>query len=219
MITVIAYKWVPPVVRGLVRDLRVRWALEEAGIPYDIELIGLDEKDTPDYRSLQPFAQVPAITDGDLKLFESGAIVLHIGEKSEILLPRDPQARERAIVWLFAALNSVENFTAQLLQGDLMAPNEDWWKTFRPWVEGIVKSRLHDLSETLGDRDYFEGSFTIGDLMMATVLRQLHPSGLLKTEPKLADYVARCEARPAFQKALKAQLAEYDRHAPPASFN
>src|ERR1700743_633887 len=102
MITVIAFKWVPPMVRGLVRDLRVRWALEEAGIPYDIELIGLDEKDTPDYRSLQPFAQVPAIKDGDLKLFESGAIVLHIGEKSEILLPRDPKARARAIVWLFA---------------------------------------------------------------------------------------------------------------------
>lgn len=217
MITVTAYKWVPPVVRGLVRDLRVRWALEEAGIPYDIELIGLDEKDTPDYRALQPFAQVPAIRDGDLKIFESGAIVLYIGEKSEALLPRDPKARERAIVWLFAALNSVENFTAQLLQGDLMAPKEDWWKAFRPWVEGIVKSRLRDLSETLGERDYFEGTFTIGDLMMSTVLRQLHPSGLLKTEPTLAAYVARCEERPAFQKALKAQLAEYERHAPPAS--
>lgn len=215
MITVTAYKWVPPIVRGLVRDLRVRWALEEAGIPYNVELIGLDEKNTTDYRTLQPFAQVPAIRDGDLKLFESGAIVLHIGEMSEILLPRDAHARERAIVWLFAALNSVENFTAQLLQGDLMAPNEDWWKTFRPWVEGIVKSRLCDLAATLGDRDYLEGIFTVGDLMMSNVLRQLHPSGLLKTEPTIAAYVARCEARPAFQKVLNDQLAEYDNHQPP----
>lgn len=219
MITVTAYKWVPPVVRGLVRDLRVRWALEEAGIPYRVELIGLDEKDTPQYRALQPFSQVPVLKDGDLTLFESGAIVLHIGARSDVLLPRDPQARERAIVWLFAALNSVENFTAQLLQGDLMAPNEDWWKSSRPWVEQIVKRRLHEVAEALGERDYLEGVFTIGDLMMATVFRQLHQSELLKTEPKIAAYVARCEARPAFQKSLKAQLADYEGRSPPASMS
>jgi glutathione S-transferase len=215
MITVTAFKWVPPMVRGLVRDLRVRWALEEAGIPYTVELVGLENKQNPAYRALQPFGQVPAIKDGDLKLFESGAIVLYIAERSEVLLPPDAEQRERAIAWLFAALNSIEIFTAQLLQGDLMAANEDWWKQGRPWFEQMVKIRLNDLANVLGDREYLEGTFTVGDLMMATVLRQLHQSGLLNTEPRIAAYVARCEARSAFQRSLKAQLAEYEKHQPP----
>lgn len=215
MITVSAFKWVPPFAQGLVRDIRVRWALEEAGLPYEIKLIGPEDQRSADYLADQPFGQVPVLHDGDLSLFESGSIVLHIAEKSEALMPRDEAGRARARTWLFAALNSLEIFVGQLAAIDLFAPNEAWAKERRPAVEEMVKKRLADLERALGDRDYFDERFTVGDLMMTTVLRNLRQTSLVAEYPRLAAYQARCEARPAFQRSLQAQMATFAAHAPP----
>lgn len=214
-ITVSAYSWVPPFARGLVRDLRVRWALEEAGRPYAIQLIALDERDAPAYRALQPFGQVPAYREGDLTLFESGAIVLHIAEASEVLLPADPAARARAVTWLICALNTMEPEIQNLAAVDLFHAGEDWAKARRPAVEELVKKRLSELAGRLGDNAYLDGDrFTAGDLLMATVLRNLRHTDLVTGEPVLADYLKRCEARPAFRKALAAQMADFVETAP-----
>ena len=211
MITISAYKWVPPFAQGQVRDLRARWACEEAGIPYKSKLIGFEDQSTPQYRAWQPFGQVPAMEDDGIVMFESGAIVLHIGEKSEALLPRDAQGRARAITWLFCALNTIEVVIGQY--GDLyFHQKEAWVKEREPQLVQAVQKRLKELAAALGGKDYLEGRFTIGDLMMSTVFRILddHPQ-FLNAEPTLAAYKKRCEARPAFQRALAAQLNDFEK--------
>jgi len=210
MITVAVFKWVPPVARGLVRDLRVRWALEEAGLAYRSQPIGHDEKNAAAYKQWQPFGQVPAYEEDGLRLFESGAIVLHIAERSEALLPPDPAARARAVSWVFAALNTVESAVQPLVEIDLFHGGAAWAKERRPEVAKRVERRLAELAVALGERDYLEGRFTAGDLMMASVLRLLRHTELVAGEPKLAAYQARCEARPAFQRALAAQMADFE---------
>jgi glutathione S-transferase len=211
MITVYSYRWVPDFARGLVRDLRVRWALEEAGLEYQEWLIGLgDDQNSPAYRACQPYGQVPVYEEGGLVLFESGAIVLHIGQKSERLLPADPNARARATCWLFSALNTIEPPIQDLAAIDLFYAEETWAQARRPQAEGQVKKRLAELAQALGDKDYLEGEFTLGDLMMATVLRNLRHTDIVAGEPRLQAYLDRCEARPAFQRALRDQLASFE---------
>src|SRR5262249_11343080 len=210
MITVSAFRSVPPVARGQVRDLRVRWALEEAGLPYRTRLLEQGEGDTAEYRALQPFGQVPIVVDGDFTLFESGAIVLHIGEQSEALLPKEPKARARAIQWLIAALNSIEPSVMNLALIDLFYADQERAKLRRPDAEAFVRRRLGSLSKTLGDKPYLDGDrFTAGDLMMSTVLRILRHTDIVTSEPRLAAYVERCTARPAFRRALDAQLGDF----------
>ncbi|WP_312160982.1 glutathione S-transferase family protein [Phenylobacterium sp.] len=210
MIEVSAFKWVPPFARGLVRDLRVRWALEEAGLPYRARLIDFDDRETAAYRALQPFGQVPAYREGDLAMFESGAIVLHVAARSRALSPADPAAQARAATWLFAALNSIEPPIQNLAELDLFNADEAWARLRRPGLEAFVRQRLGELAASLGDKDYLEeDGFTAGDLMMVTVLRNLRHTDLMGEFPTLAAYQGRCEARPAFQRALAAQMADF----------
>lgn len=203
-----AFAWVPDFARGQVRDLRVRWALEEAGRPYRTDLLEQGDQATPAYRELQPFGQVPAYRQGEVAIFESGAIVLHIGETSEALLPAEPAARARATAWLLAALNSVETAVQQYGELDVFAAGEEWAKLRRPALETRVRQRLAMLADALGDQDYLEGRFTLGDLMMASVLGIIRGDPLLDEQPRLAAYLARCDARPAYQRALAAHLAD-----------
>jgi glutathione S-transferase len=211
MIKVTGFKSVPPFAQGLVRDLRVRWALEEAGLRYETKLLGDGEKDMPDYRAWQPFGQVPAYEENGLKLFESGAIVLRIAERSENLLPGDPAARARAIEWLFAALNTIEPPILSLAGIDLFYAGQEWARLRRPDAEAAVSKRLGELAAALGDKNCLDGArFTAGDLMMATVLRVLRHTALVAEQPALAAWLARCEARPAFQRALAGQMAGFD---------
>ncbi|HEV2866104.1 MAG TPA: glutathione S-transferase family protein [Allosphingosinicella sp.] len=209
MIRVTAFKWVPPFAKGLVRDLRVRWALEEAGIDYEPVLIPPEGHPTAEYLQWQPFGQVPAYEEDGLRLFESGAIVLHVAEKSESLLPADPAARARAVQWLFAALNSIEPGIQNLAAIDLFYTQEEWAKQRRPGAEEFVQKRLAALAGVLGDKEWLsDDRFTCGDLMMASVLRILRHTDLV-AQAGLADYLARNEARPAFQRALQAQMAAF----------
>jgi len=210
MITITAFRWVPPAVQGLVRDLRVRWALEEAGLPYQARLIGPDVQASANYRERQPFGQVPTFEEDGLVLFESGAILLHIGARSDALLPIDAAGKARAITWLFAALNTMEVVTEQLAGLDLFFADQDWAKLRRPGVEDAVRRRLGELAAWLRDRDYLEGRFTVGDLTMTTVLRALRHTDLLDAEPALTAYRERCESRPAFRKALADHLAPFE---------
>ena len=215
MITIYAYKWVPPQVRGLVRDLRPRWALEEAGIPYTEKLIGLGEDQASDwYRKLQPFGQVPAMEEDGVELFESGAIILYIGGKCEALLPKDELGRLRTTSWIFAALNSIEPPVQELALIHLAYADQEWTKARKPMLEEWVTKRLAQLAKVLDGKDWLEGRFTAGDLMMVTVLRMLHTTDLLDREPAIKAYVARGEARPAFQRALAAQLAGFEKESP-----
>jgi glutathione S-transferase len=208
MITISAFQWVPDFARGQVRDLRVRWALEEAGLPYRTRLLAQGDQDSAEYRALQPFGQVPIFEEDGFVLFESGAIVLHIGERSEQLLPRDPHARALAIQWLVAALNSVEPHVLNVALLGLFYAGEEWAKLRRPSAEQFVQRRLSALSRSLADKPYLDGeSFTAGDLMMSTVLRIL--PDLITGDVRLRAYVGRCTARPAFQRALDAQLADF----------
>ena len=210
MITISAFKWVPEFAYGQVRDLRARWALEEAGIPYETRLLALGDQDKPDYRALQPFGQVPILQDGDFTLFESGAIVLYIGERSETLLPKDPLARAHATQWLIAALNSIEPFLMNVALIDLFYANEEWAKLRRPGAVDFAKRRLGGLSKSLGDKPYLDGDrFTAGDLMMTTVLRVLKHTDIVTGDKHLAAYIDRCTARPAFKRALDAQVGDF----------
>jgi glutathione S-transferase len=208
-ITVSAFRWVPPFARGLVRDLRVRWALEEAGLPYTVTLIGPQDQTSAEYRQWQPFGQVPAYAQDGVEMFESGAIVLHIAEQSEALMPADVAGRARVKTWLIAALNSIEPAVQQLVEIDLFHAEEEWTKQRRPQVEDFVNRRLTALAAWLGERDYLEGRYTAADLLMAAVLRNLRHTDLLARYPTLKAYCERCEARPAFQKALRDQLADF----------
>lgn len=214
-ITVTAFRWVPPFAQGLVRDLRVRWALEECGLPYETNLIGREDQQTPAYRALQPFGQVPAYQEDDLVLFESAAIVHHIAQRSDALLPADPNGRARVLTWMFAAMNTVEPHVQNLTSIDLFFPNEEWAKLRRPGAVDMVKSRLKDLTTSLDGRNYLEGNcFTAADLLMTTVLRILRHTDLVAQYPALEAYRLRCEARPTFQKALADQMAPFAENAP-----
>jgi glutathione S-transferase len=210
VITISAFRWVPEFARGQVRDLRARWALEEAGVPYRTRLLGQGDNDQPEYRALQPFGQVPILEEDGLVLFESGAIVLHIGERSEVLLPKDAAARARATQWLVAALNSIEPFVMNVAIIDLFYANEQWAQLRRPGAVEFVNRRLAALARSLGDKPFLDGGrFTAGDLMMATVLRILADTDIIASHPQLVAYIERCTARPAFQRALNAQLADF----------
>lgn len=214
MITLTTYAWVPDFAAPLMRAFRVRWALEEAGIPYRVRTIALGpEQRAAEHLARQPFGQAPAIEEDGLVLFESGAIALHVAERSERLLPADPVGRARAIGWVFAALNSVEIAIQELASIDFFHADEAWTKERRPQVEAFVRDRLALLETALGDKDYLEGRFTVGDLMMSDVLRIDGGSGLLDPFPALAAYRDRCAARPAFQRAMAAQLAGFARAA------
>lgn len=210
MITVTTFGWVPPFARGLVRDTRVRWALEEAGLPYRTRLIDFRERDSADYRARQPFGQVPVFEEDGLVLFESGAIVLHIGARSETLLPAAAAERARAITWVFSALNSLEPFVQQLAEIDLFHADANWAVQRRPDVEQAVRQRLGELAAWLDDREYLEDRFTAGDLMMTHVLRCLRHTDLVASEPALEAYRLRCEARPAFQRAHADHMAVFE---------
>jgi len=208
MITISAFRWVPPFAKGQVRDLRVRWALEEAGLAYKSRLLEQGDQDKPDYRALQPFGQVPTFEENGFSLFESGAIVLHIGERSETLLPKDPAARARATQWLIAALNSIEPFAMNVALIDAFHANEEWAKLRRPGAVEFFEKRLSGLSKALGDKPHLDGDrFTAGDLLMTTVLR-IKPD-IVAGHQRLVDYVARCAARPAFKRALAAQIGDF----------
>ena len=215
-IEITAFEWVPDFAKGVVRDLRVRWALEEAGLDYRVRLLG--QQRPADYLHEQPFDQVPVFHDGRVHIFESGAIVQYIGEQSEVLLPRDPQDRFRAIQWTYAALNSVEPALLNLLLIDIFFAGEEWARLRRPGAEEFAKLKLKRVSDWLGDKQWLEGDrFTIGDLIMVTVLRFLRHTELVAGFPNLAAYVARGVARPAFQQALADQLAAYEEHEPQAA--
>ena len=216
MIRLTAFRWVPPFAQGLVRDLRVRWALEEASLPYEEMLIGFEDQKTDAYRKLQPFGQVPAIDDDGLVLFESCAIIMHLGERSETLLPREEAARARVRTWMLAALNTIEPPIMMLNYID-MQPDaaKAGAKEVRDAIVKWIGMRLDDLATFLGERDHLvEGRFTAADLLMTTVLRILRTTDLVSQRAKLEAYKQRHEARPAFRKALAAQMAAFARHAP-----
>ncbi|MEL7689347.1 glutathione S-transferase family protein [Citromicrobium bathyomarinum] len=215
-IEITGYQWVPPFARGFVRDLRPRWACEEAGIPYRERLA--DVTDKPDWLlAAQPWGQVPTMRDGDIVLFESGAALLHLGEKSEALLPREPKQRADAISWLFGAFNSVEPWMFEWVDVTAFARDEDWARLRRPSLEEFIAKRLAPLEQRLGGQDWLGETFTIADIAMVTVLRAIGGSQLLADHPATQAYVARGEARPAFQEAMADQLAAFDRHDPPNS--
>ena len=214
MIRISAFKWVPEFAQGQVRDLRARWALEEAGLSYETRLLSQGEQDKPEYRALQPFGQVPILEEDGLVLFESGAIVLHIGERCETLLPRDPAARARATQWLISALNSIEPFMMNVAVIDVFYAQEQWAKQRRPGAVEFAQKRLASLSKSLGDKPFLDGDrFTAGDLMMATVLRILKHTDIVSRDPRLAAYLERCTSRPAFQRALDAQIGDFEKAA------
>ena len=213
--TITAYDWVPDFAKGQVRDLRVRWALEEVGQPYDVRYLEQGSQKAPPHRAIQPFGQVPTYEDGDVELFESGAIVLHIAEIHGTLLPDDRAARARAIEWMFAALNTVEPPITDHAIATLFEADKDWSKQRLPAVKARIDERLGELSDRLGDRDWLDGEFTAGDLLMVAVLRILDGTDFLTSYPNLAAYVARGTARPAFRKALADQLAGFTGSPPP----
>jgi glutathione S-transferase len=216
MIKVSAFRSAPAFAQGLIRDLRVRWALEEAGLPYQTMQIVRDDLATKNYRALQPFGQVPAYEEDGFAMFESGAIVLHIAERSEALMPPDAKARLRMTTWMFAALNTVEPHIQNLTAIDLFHINEDWAKQRRPAALQLAQSRLNALTDRLDGRDYLEDRFTAADLLMTTVLRIPRHCDLIAQYPVLDKYRLRCEARPAFKKALAAQMADFNE---PATIN
>jgi len=210
MIQVTAFRWVPPFAQGSVRDLRVRWALEEAGLGYDDRLIGFEDQATPAYRARQPFGQVPAYSDGKVEMFESGAIVLWIAQNSDQLMPADDAGRAMVMTWLFAAMNSIEPCVAELATIDLFNAEKDWARARRPEVEAFLRKRLGDLQTALGDRHWFANDrFSAADILMTHVLRDLRHTDIVADYPALADYVARAEGRPAFRRALADQLKPF----------
>jgi len=207
--TLITLRWVPDFARGLVRDLRVRWALEEAGMAYRTELVDFEEKQLPPYRALQPFGQVPAYRDGAVSLFESGAIVHRIASTSPALMPADEAGRSHALAWMFAAVNSVEPAVTALADIDLFNADAEWARLRRPAALNNVETKLADLDTALAQRDYLVERFTCADIMMATVLNILRHTQLVAAHPKLHAYHQRCMARPAAKKAMADQMHLY----------
>jgi len=206
-ITITAFERSPDGGKGLARDTRVRWALEEVGQPYEVRLVSFKAMKEPAHLALHPFGQIPTYEEAGLALFESGAIVFHIAEHHAGLLPDDVHARARAIAWMFAAVNSVEPPILELVIAKFLEGDKPWTKQRLPLVAERIRTRLGQLSARLGDADWLEGAFSAGDLMMVSVLLRLKPSGMLDEFPKLAAYVARGEARPAYQRAFAAQAA------------
>jgi glutathione S-transferase len=207
--TITAFAQSPDQGEGQARDMRVRWAFEEVNQPYDVRLISFEEMKTPSYRLLQPFGQIPAYEDGDLVLFESGAIVLHIAEGKSGLLPSDADTRARAITWMFSALSTLEPPIVEREAAMLVERDEPWFQQRLPLLDERIRARLGDLSERLGSHEWLDGAFSAGDLMMVMVLRRLDGWGLLEEYPNLFAYVARGEARPAFKRAFEAQRAVF----------
>jgi glutathione S-transferase len=207
--TITAFEQSPDRGRGLARDMRVRWALEEAGQPYEVRLVSFGAMKDPAHRALHPFGQIPTYEEGDLVLFESGSIVFHIAEGRAGLLPDDANARARAITWMFAAVNTVEPPILDLAIAKLVEGDKPWSKQRLPLVEERIRTRLSELSSRLGRADWLDGAFSVGDLMMVAVLLRLKPSGMLDGYPNLSAYVARGEARPAYKRAFDAQLAVF----------
>jgi glutathione S-transferase len=207
--TITAFKASPDRGRGLARDMRVRWALEEVGQAYDVRLVSFAEMKEAAHLALHPFGQIPTYEDGDLALFESGAIVLHIAERHAGLLPDEASARARAISWMFAALSTVEPPILERMIAVLVEGERPWRQERLPLIEDRIHTRLGELSRRLGDADWLDGAFSAGDLMMVEVLRRLSGSGLLEDYPNLCAYVARGEARPAYQRAFADQLAVF----------
>lgn len=197
--------------QGLARDMRVRWALEEVAQPYDVRLVSFEEMKQPAHRALQPFGQIPTYEEGDLVLFESGAIILHLAMRHPGLLPENTYARARAISWLFAALNTVEPSIVELEQAPYVEGDKSWFEERLPLLKDRVRDRLNDLAIRLSDADWLDGAFSAGDLMMILVLRRLEGSGILEEYPNLAAYVARGEARAAYQRAFDDQYALFAR--------
>ena len=216
MIRVSAFAWVPPFAQGYVRDLRVRWALEEAGLAYTTNLVDHRRKDAAEYRALQPFAQVPAYQEDGLVLFESGAIVLHIAERSTALLPTDPAGRACAITWLFAAMNTIEPPIQMHAENELFEQDVAVQAARRPALRAAIARRLAPLAERLSQQDWLGERFTCADLMMATVLRVADDTDLVSGNPPLEAYLKRCTARSGFTKALADQIADFEGHAPQA---
>ncbi|MEJ8810860.1 glutathione S-transferase family protein [Variovorax ureilyticus] len=206
-ITITAFERSPDGGQGLARDTRVRWALEEAGLPYEVRLVSFQAMKEAAHLALHPFGQIPTYEEGDLVLFETGAIVLHIAEHHPSLLPADANARARAVTWMFAALNTVEPPILELVTARLFEGDRPWTAERLPLVADRLRARLNQLAVRLGDGDWLDGGFSAGDLLMVSVLLRLRPSGLLNEFPGLAAYVARGEARPAYQRAFAAQLA------------
>jgi glutathione S-transferase len=208
-ITITAFERSPDRGQGLARDTRVRWALEEVAQPYDVRLLSFEAMKEPAHLALHPFGQIPTYEEGDLALFETGAIVFHIAERYAGLLPDDANARARAIMWMFAAVNTVEPPILDLATAKIFEGDKPWAKERLPLVQDRVRERLKQLSAHLGDADWLDGVFSAGDLLMVSVLLRLRPSGLLDEFPNLAAYVARGEARPAYKRAFAAQLAVF----------
>jgi len=208
-ITITAFEHSPDRGKGLARDMRVRWALEEVGLPYDVRLVSFKAMREPAHLRLQPFGQIPTYEEGDLALFESGAIVFHIAERHAGLLPEDANARGRAIAWMFAALNTIEPPIFDRALARILERDEPWYEQRLHALEVSIRKRLDDLSRRLGDADWLDGAFSAGDLLMVTVLLRLKGSDILDDHPNLSAYVARGEARPAYNSAFAAQLAVF----------
>jgi glutathione S-transferase len=206
---VTAFDWVPEFARGLVRDLRVRWALEEIGRPYETELLNARSSRPEAYLTRQPFDQVPAFTDGDLELFETGAILLYLGEQDDRLLPADGQQRWTAIAWLFASLNSVEPVITRIVGYDIFHKDKPWAAEAREASLGLCRQKLKRVNDALAGKDWLAGEFSVADIAMVTVLNGLRHTDLVAENPPLADYHARGTARPAYKRALEAQYADF----------
>ncbi|OWV92535.1 glutathione S-transferase [Rhizobium sp. R72] len=208
-ITITAFERSPDRGRGLARDMRVRWALEEVGQPYDVRLLSFKAMKEPAHLALQPFGQIPTYEEGDLAIFESGAIVLHIAQRHAGLLPEDPNARARAITWVFAALTTMEQPMIDREIAKFMEGDQPWYEQRRSMIEERIRKRLKELAVRLGDADWLDGEFSAGDLEMVSVLLRVKGSGMLDDYPNLSAYVARGEARPAYKRAFAAQLAVF----------
>jgi len=207
--TITAFAQSPDRGKGLARDTRIRWALEEVGQPYNVRLVTFSEMKEPAHLALHPFGQIPTYEEGDLTLFESGSIVLHLAQRHAGLLPIDANARARAITWMFAAVSSVEPPILEFANAKLLESDKPWSKERLPLVADRVRGRLKQLSARLGDSNWLDGAFSAGDLMMVHVLQRIKPSGILDEFPNLSAYVARAEARPAYKRAFAAQLAVF----------
>jgi glutathione S-transferase len=215
-ITITAFERSPDGGKGLARDSRVRWALEEVGQPYEVRLVSFRAMKEPAHLALHPFGQIPTYEEGDLALFETGAIVFHIAQRHAGLLPKDANARARAITWMFAALNTVEPPIFELATAKLLEGDKPWYEQRMPLVVDRVRARLKQLSARLSDAEWLDGTFNAGDLMMVSVLLRLKSSGILDEYQNLAAYIARGEARPAYKRAFDAQLAVYTGNHQPA---
>ena len=205
--TITAFKSSPDQGAGLARDMRVRWALEEVGQPYEVRLVTFAEMKAPAHRAIQPFGQIPTYEEGELALFETGSILLHIAERHGGLLPDDPNARARAITWMFASVGTVEPPIVDLEVAELVEGKESWAEQRLPIVKDRIRTRLDELAVRLGDAEWLDGGFSAADIMMVHVLRRLEGSGILEEYPSLSAYIARGAARPAYQWAFVAQRA------------